>query len=54
MTVRSLLRSRGTRFFYQVRVGVDTRTAANELCGSLRKLGGACLVLRTGRTQKAS
>ena len=54
MIVRSLLRSRGTRFFYQVRVGTDTRAAANELCGSLRRLGGACLVLRTGRTQKAS
>ena len=41
MIVRSLLRSRGTRSFYQVRVGTDTRAAANELCGSLRKLGGA-------------
>jgi hypothetical protein len=32
--------------FYQVRIGTDTRQAANELCNSLRKIGGACLVLR--------
>ena len=54
MIVRSLLRSRGTRFFYQVRIGADTRAEANAVCGSLRRLGGACLVLRTGRTQKPS
>jgi transglycosylase-like protein with SLT domain/sporulation related protein len=39
-------RSRGTQTFYQVRVGTDTRGAANELCGALRRAGGACLVLR--------
>jgi len=38
--------SRGTQTFYQVRVGADTRAAANELCGALRKVGGVCLVLR--------
>jgi len=32
--------------FYQVRIGTDTRQVANELCNSLRKAGGACLVLR--------
>jgi hypothetical protein len=42
----SLLRSRGTRTFYQVRIGTDTREAANALCGQIRKAGQACLVLR--------
>ncbi|MCZ7656654.1 MAG: lytic transglycosylase domain-containing protein [Xanthobacteraceae bacterium] len=40
------LRSRGSRPFYQVRVGAETRAAANALCGSIRRAGGACLVLR--------
>jgi Transglycosylase SLT domain/SPOR domain len=42
------LRSRGTRTFYQVRVGADTRDAANRLCETIRRAGGACLVLRNG------
>jgi hypothetical protein len=41
-----VLRSRGTRTFYQVRVGVDTRSAADDLCGRIRRAGQACLVLR--------
>ena len=45
----SLLRSRGTRPFYQIRIGADTRTEANSLCARIRKTGGACLVLRQGR-----
>ena len=32
--------------FYQVRVGADTRAAAEGQCGSIRRVGGACLVLR--------
>ncbi len=40
------LRSRGTRPFYQVRVGADTRTAADGLCNGIRRAGGACMVLR--------
>jgi len=39
-------RIRGRAMFYQVRIGADTRQAANDLCASLRKVGGACLVLR--------
>lgn len=39
-------RIRGRAAFYQVRIGADTRQAANALCASLRKIGGACLVLR--------
>jgi hypothetical protein len=45
----SLLRSRGTRAFYQVRVGADTRADANDLCTQIRRAGGACLVLRNAR-----
>jgi hypothetical protein len=42
----SLFRSRGTRTFYQVRIGADTRPAADDLCSHIRHAGGACLVLR--------
>jgi hypothetical protein len=52
----STLRSRGTRTFYQVRLGADTRGAANDLCGQIRRAGGACMVLRNsrGRVEDAS
>jgi hypothetical protein len=40
------LRSRGTGTFYQVRVGADTRESANALCATIRRAGGACMVLR--------
>jgi hypothetical protein len=42
----SLFRSRGTRTFYQVRIGTDTRATADDLCGRIRHAGQACLVLR--------
>jgi len=42
----TMLRSRGTRTFYQVRIGADTRPAADELCGRIRRAGGACFVTR--------
>ncbi|MDB5656907.1 MAG: Lytic transglycosylase, catalytic [Tardiphaga sp.] len=42
----SIQRSRGTRTFYQVRIGEDTRVAADSLCGQIRRAGQACLVLR--------
>jgi hypothetical protein len=45
----TLLRSRGTRTFYQVRLGAQTRAAANELCGEIKRAGGACMVLRNAR-----
>jgi hypothetical protein len=48
----STFRSRGTRPFYQVRVGAETRAAADDLCGRIRRAGQACLVLRNaGREQ---
>jgi hypothetical protein len=42
----SVLRNRGTRTFYQVRIGADTRPAADDLCNRIRRAGGACFVLR--------
>lgn len=44
--LRNTLRSRGTRAFYQVRVGLDSRREADDLCNRLRKQGGACMVLK--------
>jgi hypothetical protein len=45
----NVLRSRGTRAFYQVRIGADTRAGADGLCAQIRRAGGACLVLRNER-----
>jgi Transglycosylase SLT domain/SPOR domain len=42
----TLQRSRGTRAFYQVRIGAETRPDADGLCAKIRRAGGACLVLR--------
>jgi transglycosylase-like protein with SLT domain/sporulation related protein len=42
----SVMRSRGTRAFYQVRIGADTRPSADDLCNRIRRAGGACFVLR--------
>jgi hypothetical protein len=42
----NVLRSRGTRAFYQARIGTDTRAQANSLCTSIRKAGAACIVMR--------
>jgi hypothetical protein len=42
----SVMRNRGPRAFYQVRIGADTRPDADNLCNRIRKAGGACFVLR--------
>ncbi|MBR0777773.1 lytic transglycosylase domain-containing protein [Bradyrhizobium diazoefficiens] len=42
----SVVRSRGTHAFYQVRIGADTRSEADDLCNRIRKAGGACFVLK--------
>ena len=47
MVIGTLMRSRGTRAFYRVRVPAATRTAATEVCDRLRKQGGACVVLKS-------
>ncbi|KIZ36465.1 MULTISPECIES: lytic transglycosylase domain-containing protein [Rhodopseudomonas] len=49
--IRSVFRSRGTRPFYQVRIGTETRPAANDLCVRIRRAGHGCLVLRNGRSR---
>jgi hypothetical protein len=43
-----VLRSRGTRPFYKVSIGADTRPEANALCAKIHAAGGACIVLRNG------
>jgi hypothetical protein len=42
----ALLRSRGTRPFYQARIGAESRNSANDICKKIRSAGAACLVLR--------
>ena len=44
--IASRFLSRGTRTFYQVRLGANTRQVAENLCESIRRVRGACLVLR--------
>jgi len=39
-------RRRGPLPRYQVRIGAETRVAANELCQRIHKSGGNCVVLR--------
>jgi hypothetical protein len=45
----SMMRNRGTRTFYQVRIGADTRPAADDLCNRIRRAGGTCFVLKNMR-----
>ena len=47
MVIGTLLRSRGTRAFYRVRVPAASRNEANTLCNRIRASGGACVVLRS-------
>ena len=42
-------RGRGPLPRYQVRIGAETRAAANELCDRIHKSGGDCAVLRNPR-----
>ncbi len=42
----AVMRNRGTRVFYQVRIGADTRGEADALCNRIQRAGGACFVLR--------
>jgi len=49
IVLRAPFRSRGTREFYQVRIGTDTRSEAVRMCQKLHAAGAACLVLRNSR-----
>ena len=51
MILQTRMLSRGSRAFYQVRVGLPTRAASDGLCDRLRAAGGACLVLRNIRAR---
>jgi len=42
----SVMRTRGSHPFYQVRIGADTRGEADDLCNRIRRASGACFVLR--------
>ena len=42
----SVMRTRGSHMFYQVRIGADTRPEADDLCNRIRRAGGACFVLK--------
>ena len=46
IVLRAPFRSRGTREFYQVRIGADSRSDATRMCQKLHAVGAACLVLR--------
>ncbi len=45
MIIGTRLRYRGSRTFYRVRAPAQTRQMAEDLCQSIRKLGGSCIVL---------
>jgi hypothetical protein len=47
MIIGTLLRSRGTKAFYRVRVPAQTREAAQATCSRIREAGGHCIVLRS-------
>jgi hypothetical protein len=46
-----IFRSRGNSPFYQLRIGADTRPAADALCNRIRLARGACFVLRNRGVQ---
>jgi Transglycosylase SLT domain/SPOR domain len=43
----SVVRSRGFRPFYRVRIGAQNRREADRICAGLKAAGGACVVLRS-------
>jgi hypothetical protein len=45
IVIGTRLLSRGTRPFYRVRVAAQSRSAADQLCGKIVRVGGACAVL---------
>ncbi|MGE5272144.1 MAG: lytic transglycosylase domain-containing protein [Thiohalocapsa sp.] len=47
MVIGRLLRSRGTRRFYQIRLPAASRSAADALCHRIQSAGGACVVLHS-------
>jgi hypothetical protein len=46
IVVRAAAPSRGRRPIYAIRIGADSRRAAEKLCGQLRGKGGFCIVMK--------
>ena len=44
--VEQRLLTRGTRPFYQVRIGAPDRAAAYDICNRIRRNHGACVIMR--------
>ena len=47
MIIGRLLRSRGTRRFYQVRLPAPSRQVAEAWCGRIQAVGGNCVAMRS-------
>jgi hypothetical protein len=47
MVIGTRMRGPGTRVFYRVRVPMQTREDANDLCDEIKAVGGSCIVLKT-------
>jgi hypothetical protein len=47
MIIGRLLRSRGTRRFYQIRLPASSRQAAEALCSRIQSVGGSCVAMRS-------
>lgn len=47
MIIGTRLRSRGTQALYRIRLPAQSREDADALCGKIRTVGGACIVLKT-------
>ena len=47
MIIGRLLRSRGTRRFYQVRLPAPSRQVAETLCSRIQAIGGNCVAMRS-------
>src|SRR6266851_147495 len=47
MIIGRLLRSRGTRPFYQVRLPAGSRAVAEALCSRIQSVGGSCVAMRS-------
>ena len=47
MIIGRLLRSRGTRRFYQIRLPAASRHVAEALCGRIHAAGGNCVAMRS-------
>ena len=45
MIIGRVLRSRGTRPFYQIRLPEPTRAAAQSVCNRIQSVGGACVAM---------